>query len=162
MLLESVCYFMAIHEFQLELSSGNDKLEQNLFWPLWPWSLTSDLDLLHEHRFCHWLLLLNELGRKLLPMYTPTVLSCDTRRIAPVRALTGLWGHNNLISSLSSHLMSYICHGRNRPRSCRKVHPCHVWQWSRKNYTRESACEMWRPDRRPGRRTDTQTNIECL
>ena len=23
-------------------------------WPLWPWPLTSDLDLLHGRHFCHW------------------------------------------------------------------------------------------------------------
>ena len=101
---------------------------------------------------------MNELGRELVPMYTPTMLSRDTRRIGPVRALTGLSGPNNLISSLSPHLMSYISHGRNRQRSCPKIHPYQVGLRSEKNYTRESANEVWRLGRQPDGWTDTQTN----
>ena len=100
---------------------------------------------------------MNELGRELVPMYTPTMLRRDTR-IAPVRALTGLSGPNNLISSLSPHLISYISHGQNRPRSCPKIHPYQVGPRSEKNYTRESANEVWRLGRQPAGRPDTQTN----
>ena len=70
---------------------------------------------------------LNEVGRELVPRYTPTKLGRDPRRIAPVRVLTDLSDHNNLISSLSTHLMNYISYERNRLRCCPKVHtvlPC--------------------------------------
>ena len=40
-----------ICEFQLELQSGNGSIG---FWPLWPWPLTSDLDLLHGLHICYW------------------------------------------------------------------------------------------------------------
>ena len=40
-----------ICEFKLELQSGNCYIG---FWHLWPWPLTSDLDFLHGHHFCHW------------------------------------------------------------------------------------------------------------
>ena len=65
----------------------------------------------------------NEVGRELVPRYTPTKSGRDPRRIA----LTDLSDHNNLISSLSTHLMNYISHERNRLRCCPKVHtalPC--------------------------------------
>ena len=73
-----VHYFVAIGGFKLKLESGNAKFGSKLtsfvhhfiiicefklklrsrngwfgFWPLWPWSLTSDLDLSHGHNFCH-------------------------------------------------------------------------------------------------------------
>ena len=35
-----VHHFIAICEFKLELQSGNGQI---VFWPLWPWPLTSDL-----------------------------------------------------------------------------------------------------------------------
>ena len=69
----------------------------------------------------------NEVGRELVPRYTPTKLGRDPRRIAPVRVLADLSDHNNLISSLSTHLMNYISYERNRLRCCPKVHtvlPC--------------------------------------
>ena len=47
-------HFIVIGEFKLELQSG---IAQVGFWPLWPWPLTSDPDLLHllhGHHFCHW------------------------------------------------------------------------------------------------------------
>ena len=37
-------HFIIICEFKLELQSGNGYVGS---WPLWPWPLTSDLDLLH-------------------------------------------------------------------------------------------------------------------
>ena len=37
-------HFIIICEFKLELQSGNGSVG---LWPLWPWPLTSDLDLLH-------------------------------------------------------------------------------------------------------------------
>ena len=37
-------HFIIICEFKLELQSGNGQVGS---WPLWPWHLTSDLDLLH-------------------------------------------------------------------------------------------------------------------
>ena len=40
-----------ICEFELELQSANSKVGS---WPLWPWPLMHDLDLLHGHHFCHW------------------------------------------------------------------------------------------------------------
>ena len=43
-------HFIAIGELKLELQSGNAKLG----YDLWPWPLTSDIDLLHGHHFCHW------------------------------------------------------------------------------------------------------------
>ena len=43
-----VHYFIAICKFKLVLQSGNS------CWPLWPWPLASDLDLLHGHPFCPW------------------------------------------------------------------------------------------------------------
>ena len=39
---------IAIREFKLELLSGNRWIG---LWPLWPWSLTSDIDLLHGYHF---------------------------------------------------------------------------------------------------------------
>ena len=60
----------------------------------------------------------NEVGRELVPRYTPTKLGRDPRRIA----FTDLSDHNNLISLLSTHLMNYISHERNRLRCCPKVH----------------------------------------
>ena len=63
----------------------------------------------------------NEVG--LVPRYTPTKLGRDPRRIT----LTDSSDHNNLISSLSTHLMNYISHEQNRLRCCSKVHtalPC--------------------------------------
>ena len=47
----SVHYFIIICKFKLELQSGNGQVG---CWPLWPWPLTSDLDLLHGRHFCHW------------------------------------------------------------------------------------------------------------
>ena len=44
-------HFIAIYKFKLELRSGNSLMGS---WPLWPWPLTSDLDPLHGHHFCHW------------------------------------------------------------------------------------------------------------
>ena len=52
--------------------------------------------------------------------------------------------------------MSYISYERNRPRSCPKIHQ--VGPRSEKNYTRESANEVWRPGRQPDGRTDKHTN----
>ena len=43
--------FIAICEFKLELQSGNGYVR---FWPLWPWPLTSDHNLLHGHHLCQW------------------------------------------------------------------------------------------------------------
>ena len=44
-----VYHFIAICEFKLELRSRNDYVG---FWPVRPWPLTADLDILHGHR--HW------------------------------------------------------------------------------------------------------------
>ena len=44
-------HFIAVGEFQSELQSRNRQIG---FWPLWPWPLISDLDLLHGHNCCHW------------------------------------------------------------------------------------------------------------
>ena len=66
----------------------------------------------------------NEVGRELVPRYTPAKLGRDPRRIA----LTDLSDQNNLISSLTTHLMNHISHERNRLR-CPKVHtalPCGI------------------------------------
>ena len=51
-----VHYVVAIGDFKLELQSGNAQFGSNstIFLPLWPWPLTSDLDLLHGLHFCHW------------------------------------------------------------------------------------------------------------
>ena len=46
-----VHHFIIICEFKLELPFGNVWI---VFWPLWPWPLTSDFDLLHGHHVCHW------------------------------------------------------------------------------------------------------------
>ena len=48
--------FVVMCEFKLELRSENAQIGSKfvLFWLLWPWPLTSDIDLLHEHRFCQW------------------------------------------------------------------------------------------------------------
>ena len=46
-----VHHFVATGELKLELWSGNGWIG---FWPLWPWSVTPDLHLLHGHHFCHW------------------------------------------------------------------------------------------------------------
>ena len=43
-------HFFIICEFKLELQSGNGWVG---LWPLWPWPLTYDFDLLHGHHFCH-------------------------------------------------------------------------------------------------------------
>ena len=87
----------------------------------------------------------NEVGRELVPRYTPTKLGRDPRRIA-------LTDHNNLISSLSTHLMT------TSPMSeigwdvvPRYTQPYHVGPRSEKNYTRESANEVWRTNRQTGR-----------
>ena len=49
-------HFIAIREFKMELQSGNAKFgsKSAIFCPVWPWPLTSDLDLLHGYHFCHW------------------------------------------------------------------------------------------------------------
>ena len=41
-----VQYFKAIGEFQLELKSGNAQFRSKsvIFWALWPWNLTDDLE----------------------------------------------------------------------------------------------------------------------
>ena len=44
-------HFIIICEFKLELQSGNGLVG---LWPLWPWPLTSDLDLLHGPYVGHW------------------------------------------------------------------------------------------------------------
>ena len=44
-------HLVAIDEFQFALQSGKGQIGG---WPLWPWPLTSDLDLLHGHHFCQW------------------------------------------------------------------------------------------------------------
>ena len=44
-------HLTSICEFKLELRSGNGWMGS---WPLRPWPLRSDLDLLHEHRVCRW------------------------------------------------------------------------------------------------------------
>ena len=49
--LSFVHHFITICEYKLELQSGNGYVGS---WPLWPSPLTSDLDLLHGHHFCHW------------------------------------------------------------------------------------------------------------
>ena len=46
-----VHHFVTICELKLELRSGTDS---NWFWPLWPWSFTSDLGRLHGHHFYQW------------------------------------------------------------------------------------------------------------
>ena len=46
-----VHHFITMCEFKLELRSGNCWIG---FWPLWSWPVTSDLDLLHGHRFYQW------------------------------------------------------------------------------------------------------------
>ena len=46
-----VHHFIIICESKLELPFGNVWI---VFWPLWPWPLTSDFDLLHVHHVCHW------------------------------------------------------------------------------------------------------------
>ena len=45
-------HFEANGEFKLELQSGN--AQSTIFRAVWPWNFTYDLDLLHEHHFCHW------------------------------------------------------------------------------------------------------------
>ena len=49
-----VHHFIAISEFKLELESGNAQFRSKsaIFLPLWPWPLTSDLDLLQSSYFC--------------------------------------------------------------------------------------------------------------
>ena len=39
-------HFIAISEFKLELESGNAQFgsKSTIFWPLWPWNLTDDLE----------------------------------------------------------------------------------------------------------------------
>ena len=41
-----VHHFIAISEFKLELESGNAQFgsKSSIFWPLWPWNLTDDLE----------------------------------------------------------------------------------------------------------------------
>ena len=41
-----VHHFIAISEFKLELESGNPQFgsKSAIFWPLWPWNLTDDLE----------------------------------------------------------------------------------------------------------------------
>ena len=41
-----VQHFIAIGEFKLELQSGNAQFESNstIFWAMWPWNLTDDLE----------------------------------------------------------------------------------------------------------------------
>ena len=46
-----VHHFITICQFKLEFKSGNGLIGS---WPLWPWPLTSDLDVLHGHHFCQW------------------------------------------------------------------------------------------------------------
>ena len=47
--------FEAICEFKNEVSvQEKPKFGQNLFWALWPWPFTSDLDFLYGHHFCQW------------------------------------------------------------------------------------------------------------
>ena len=46
-----VYHFIAICEFKPELQSENSQV---WFWPLWPWPLTSDLELWHGHHLCQW------------------------------------------------------------------------------------------------------------
>ena len=45
-----VHHFNDMDEFKLELQSGNGLVG---CWPLWPWPLTSDLDLFHGRHFYH-------------------------------------------------------------------------------------------------------------
>ena len=57
-----ICYFKLCALFHSHRSVNSNwsyspettKFGQNLFWPLWPWPLTSDLDLLHGYHFCKW------------------------------------------------------------------------------------------------------------
>ena len=48
MLLQALCIISWPHAAYSNWSNGNGKIE---FWPLWPWLLVSDLDLLHGHHF---------------------------------------------------------------------------------------------------------------
>ena len=50
-----VLHFIAICGFKMELQYGNAKFGSKsvIFCPVWPWPLTSDLDLLHGYHFCH-------------------------------------------------------------------------------------------------------------
>ena len=56
-----LCYFKLCASFRSHLWIGTGvmvrkkpKLGQNLLWPLWPWPLTSDLDLSQAHHGCQW------------------------------------------------------------------------------------------------------------
>ena len=50
-------HFIIICEFKLKLQSGSGEVA---LWPLWPWPLTSDLDLLHGPYPGHWLVITPE------------------------------------------------------------------------------------------------------
>ena len=52
-----VHHSIAIREFKLELQSGNGEVR---FWPLWPWPLTHDLDLLYGYHVCQSLVITPE------------------------------------------------------------------------------------------------------
>ena len=47
-------HFIAIGVFKLESWNAQFGLNSTIFRALWPWPLTSDLDLLHGRHFCHW------------------------------------------------------------------------------------------------------------
>ena len=51
-----LCYFKLCASFHRHMIKTWVKIAERLnrFWPLWPWPLTSDLDLLHGHHFCQW------------------------------------------------------------------------------------------------------------
>ena len=49
-----VHHFVFNCEFKLDLLFGNAQIGAKLLWTLWPWPLTSDLNRLQGHFFCHW------------------------------------------------------------------------------------------------------------
>ena len=51
-----VHHLIAICEFKMELQSGNAKFGSKsvIFCPVWPWPMTSGIDLLHGYHFCYW------------------------------------------------------------------------------------------------------------
>ena len=49
-----VHHFVVCVNSNWSYSSQTPKLMPKFVWPLWPWSLNSDQDLLHGHHLCQW------------------------------------------------------------------------------------------------------------